>query len=50
MRDDIQIPAADQQQYKKTLEELSLLDIKPDTDLRYSSPSPVSGSPVPAEG
>ena len=35
MRDDIQIPAADQERYKKTLEELSLLDIKPESDLGY---------------
>ena len=33
MRNDIQIPEAEQQRYRKTLEELSMLDIKPDSKL-----------------
>ena len=37
MRNDIQIPAPDQQRFKKTLEELSKLDIMPEKRLGYAS-------------
>ncbi len=50
MRDDIQIPPAEQQRYKKTLEELSALDIKPDSNLAIVPRSPVPVLPAPAEG
>jgi hypothetical protein len=50
MRDDIQIPPAEQQRYKKTLEELSALDIKPDSNLGLVPKSPVSALPATAEG
>jgi hypothetical protein len=50
MREDVRTSNADQQRYKKTLEELSLLDFKPSKSLRVSEPSTVQGSPVPAEG
>jgi hypothetical protein len=35
MRADVQIPEADQQRFKQTLEELSKLDIKPGSDLGF---------------
>ena len=50
MRDDIQIPEADQQRYRKTLEELSLLDIKPVSELGFVSANPVLNSPASVEG
>ncbi len=50
MRDDIQIPAADQQRFKKTLEELSILEIRPEADLQVTAPSPVLGPPASMEG
>ncbi len=50
MRDDIQIPTADQQRYKKTLEELSALDLKPDSNLGLVPASPVPVSPAPVKG
>ena len=50
MRDDIQIPTADQQRYKKTLEELSALDLKPDSKLGLVPASPVPVSPAPVKG
>ena len=50
MRNDIQIPEADQQRYKKTLEELSLIDIKPVSVSRFDSAKPVLSPPASVEG
>ena len=49
MRNDIQIPATDQQRYRKTLEDLSMLDIKPDSKLDFGSVKPGMESSVSLE-
>ena len=45
MHSDVQIPDADQQRYKKTLEELSLIDIKPESSLGFV-PAPIATETV----
>ena len=50
MRANIQISSADQQRYRKTLEELSLVDIKPARKLELVSTSLALGSATSAEG
>jgi len=50
MRNDIEIPTADQQRYKATLEELSVLDIAPKSDLRATPPRRSMNSSAAMEG